>query len=115
MPAAPHEEPEHVLLRNCELHRRDCAQRRGRPDAAQVSRQGRVAARARPLRFGIQQLSEGVLWVSLRNDLVLLQTWATLIFSMFSHVVWPIIFLHFNGPMQACRPALARMRAGTEP
>lgn len=32
-----------------------------------------------PLMFGIQQLSEGVLWVSLRNDLVLLQTWATLI------------------------------------
>jgi hypothetical protein len=43
-----------------------------------------------PLMFGIQQLSEGVLWVSLRNDLALLQTWATYIFSMFSHVVWPI-------------------------
>lgn len=43
-----------------------------------------------PLLFGIQQLSEGVLWVSLREDLPGLQSWATYVFSMFSHVLWPI-------------------------
>jgi hypothetical protein len=43
-----------------------------------------------PLLFGVQQLTEGALWLSLRNDLPLLQTWTTYIFSMFSHVLWPI-------------------------
>ena len=43
-----------------------------------------------PLLFGIQQLIEGVLWVSLHRDLPALQTVATFIYSMFSHVLWPI-------------------------
>jgi len=43
-----------------------------------------------PLLFGIQQLTEGALWLSLRHDLPGLQTWATYIYSMFSHVLWPI-------------------------
>lgn len=43
-----------------------------------------------PLLFGVQQLTEGVLWLSLRNDLPLLRSWATYVYSMFSHVLWPI-------------------------
>lgn len=43
-----------------------------------------------PLMFGIQQISEGALWLSIRHNLPLLQSWATYIFSTFSHVVWPI-------------------------
>lgn len=43
-----------------------------------------------PLLFGVQQLTEGVLWLSLRHDLPQLRTWATYTFSMFSHVLWPI-------------------------
>jgi hypothetical protein len=43
-----------------------------------------------PLLFGAQQLTEGVLWLSLNNDLPLLQSWSTYIFSVFSHVLWPI-------------------------
>jgi len=43
-----------------------------------------------PLLFGVQQLTEGALWLSLRHDLPLLQTWTTNIYSMFSHVLWPI-------------------------
>lgn len=43
-----------------------------------------------PLLFGVQQLSEGLLWLSFSNDLPLLKSWATYIFSMFSHVLWPI-------------------------
>ena len=43
-----------------------------------------------PLLFGVQQLTEGALWLSLRHDLPLLRTLATYTFSMFSHVLWPI-------------------------
>ena len=43
-----------------------------------------------PLLFGIQQLTEGVLWLSLNHDLPTLTTVATYIYSMFSHVLWPI-------------------------
>jgi hypothetical protein len=43
-----------------------------------------------PLLFGVQQLTEGVVWVSLRHDLPVLKSWATYTFSMFSHVLWPI-------------------------
>ena len=43
-----------------------------------------------PLLFGLQQVSEGFLWVSLNNGLAGLQSWSTYIFSLFSHVLWPI-------------------------
>jgi hypothetical protein len=43
-----------------------------------------------PLLFGVQQLTEGVVWLSLRHDLPTLKSWATYTFSMFSHVLWPI-------------------------
>lgn len=43
-----------------------------------------------PLLFGIQQLTEGVLWLGLGHDLPTLTTVATYIYSMFSHVLWPI-------------------------
>lgn len=48
-----------------------------------------------PLLFGIQQLSEGVLWLSLHNDWPFLKSLTTYIFSIFSHVVWPI-FVPFS-------------------
>jgi hypothetical protein len=44
-----------------------------------------------PLLFGVQQLTEGVLWLSLRDEVApVFGSWATYIFSMFSHVLWPI-------------------------
>lgn len=43
-----------------------------------------------PVLFGIQQFTEGFLWLSLRNDLPLVKSWATYVYSMFSHVLWPI-------------------------
>lgn len=43
-----------------------------------------------PVLFGVQQFTEGFLWVSLRNDLPVVETWATYIYSMFSHVLWPM-------------------------
>ena len=43
-----------------------------------------------PLLFGIQQLTEGVVWISITHDLQALKTVATYVYSMFSHVLWPI-------------------------
>jgi len=43
-----------------------------------------------PLLFGVQQISEGVLWLTLTRDLPGVQAWATNTFSFFSHAFWPI-------------------------
>ena len=43
-----------------------------------------------PLLFGIQQLVEGAIWLTLRFDAPALRQIMTYIYSMFSHVVWPI-------------------------
>ncbi|MHA6781753.1 DUF6629 family protein [Pseudonocardia saturnea] len=43
-----------------------------------------------PLLFGIQQITEGLLWLSLDNNLPIPQAWSTYIFSLYSHVLWPI-------------------------
>ena len=42
-----------------------------------------------PLLFGVQQLTEGVIWVSLGNPAVL--SFASFVFMLFSHVLWPIL------------------------
>jgi len=41
-----------------------------------------------PLLFGIQQLIEGVVWISFGT--AWLNTAATIVYSIFSHVLWPI-------------------------
>ena len=43
-----------------------------------------------PLLFGIQQIIEGMLWLSFRFDAGLLKVITTYMFSLFSHVLWPI-------------------------
>jgi hypothetical protein len=43
-----------------------------------------------PLFFGVQQLVEGVLWLALARDAPGLQQTMTYIYSVFSHVFWPI-------------------------
>lgn len=48
-----------------------------------------------PLLFGIQQIIEGILWLSLRFDVALLRTTTTYAFSVFSHTLWPI-FVPFS-------------------
>ena len=42
-----------------------------------------------PLLFGIQQLTEGVLWLNIGHNAALTSL-ATYVFSLFSHVLWPI-------------------------
>ncbi|MDP3244975.1 MAG: hypothetical protein Q8M83_04980, partial [bacterium] len=43
-----------------------------------------------PLLFGIQQIAEGFIWVSFRFDALSLNIVMTYIYSLFSHVLWPI-------------------------
>lgn len=43
-----------------------------------------------PLLFGVQQIIEGMIWLSFRDDISLPRTALTLIYSVFSHVLWPM-------------------------
>jgi hypothetical protein len=55
--------------------------------AARVPRELPFAAI--PLLFGIQQFSEGVIWLSFRPESALLNFVMTHVFEFFSHVLWP--------------------------
>jgi hypothetical protein len=48
-----------------------------------------------PLLFGVQQIIEGMLWLSFQYDLPVLKVTTTYVFTMFSHVLWPI-FVPFS-------------------
>ena len=48
-----------------------------------------------PLLFGVQQIIEGMLWLSFRFDAPLLNVAMTYMFTLFSHVLWPI-FVPFS-------------------
>jgi hypothetical protein len=43
-----------------------------------------------PLLFAIQQLTEGVVWLTFDPALERLNTAATMLYSLFSHVLWPV-------------------------
>lgn len=43
-----------------------------------------------PLLFGVQQLVEGFIWLSFRYALPTPATAMTMVYSLFSHVIWPI-------------------------
>ena len=43
-----------------------------------------------PLLFGVQQITEGMIWLSFRNESSLSNATLTLVYSLFSHVLWPI-------------------------
>src|SRR5674476_533617 len=43
-----------------------------------------------PLLFGAQQIVEGMLWLSFRFDAPLLNVTMTYLFTLFSHVLWPM-------------------------
>ena len=53
-------------------------------------RRREMALAAIPLLFAIQQLSEGVIWLTFRYQSPLLNTVMTHLYSFFSHVLWPI-------------------------
>jgi len=53
-----------------------------------------------PLLFGIQQIIEGVLWVAAIYDAALLQLITTYMYTMFSHVLWPMYMPFAIGLME---------------
>jgi len=44
-----------------------------------------------PLLFGVQQLTEGVVWWSLDHDDARLNVASTFAYTLFSHVLWPVL------------------------
>ena len=63
-----------------------------------------------PLLFGLQQLAEGVLWLSFRFDAPVLTRMMTYTYSLFSHTLWPVfvpLAVFFLEPVRWRRRALA--------
>ena len=56
-----------------------------------------------PLLFGIQQLTEGVIWLTFRHDAPLLKQTMTFVYSGFSHVLWPIYVPFAMGVLETVR------------
>ncbi len=56
----------------------------------QVRHRTEIPFAAIPLLFGVQQITEGVVWLTFRQDAPLLKQSMTYIYSVFSHVWWPI-------------------------
>lgn len=55
-----------------------------------TSRKAEIPFATIPLLFGIQQIVEGMIWLSFRNESSLPNAPLTLAYSLFSHVLWPI-------------------------
>ena len=58
-------------------------------------RKAEIPFAAIPLLFGMQQIVEGVLWLSFSYDAPQLNVAMTYLFSIFSHVLWPM-FVPFS-------------------
>ena len=56
-----------------------------------------------PLLFGIQQLTEGVIWLTFRYDAPLLKQTMTYLYSVFSHVLWPMYVPFAMGVLETVR------------
>jgi len=68
-----------------------------------VKRQSEIPFAMIPLLFGIQQLTEGVIWLTFSRDAPLLQQTMTYVYSGFSHVLWPIYVPFAIGILEAVR------------
>lgn len=56
-----------------------------------------------PLLFGIQQLTEGVIWLTFQHYVPLMKLYMTYVYSGFSHVLWPIYVPFAMGVMETVR------------
>ena len=54
-----------------------------------------------PLLFGVQQLTEGVIWMTFSHDAPLLKQTMTYVYSGFSHVLWPMFVPLAMGVLEA--------------
>ena len=68
-----------------------------------TQRRAQIAFAAIPLMFGVQQWVEGGLWLSFRFDTPQLNLAMTYLFSVFSHVVWPIYVPFAIGLLESVR------------
>lgn len=68
-----------------------------------VKRKSEVLFAMIPLLFGIQQLTEGVIWLTFTRDAPVLQQTMTYVYSGFSHVLWPIYVPLAIGVLEAVR------------
>jgi hypothetical protein len=71
-----------------------------------------------PLLFGIQQLSEGVIWLSFNPDAPVIRQTMTYVYSGFSHVLWPIFVPFAMGFMESVpwrRKAIFAFDSGVAP
>ena len=64
-----------------------------------------------PLLFAIQQLTEGVVWLSFAWGIPGLTSWATQFYSFFSHVLWPV-YVPVTAWMMEPEPRRKRLLAG---
>ena len=62
----------------------------GTPTLKSVGRPRELPFAAIPLLFAIQQLSEGVIWLTFRYEAPQLNVAMTYLYSFFSHVLWPV-------------------------
>ena len=69
----------------------------------QARHRSEIPFAAIPLLFGIQQITEGVLWVTFRHDAPVLKQTMTDVYSVFSHVWWPIYVPFAIGYLEASR------------
>src|SRR3989339_1747664 len=56
----------------------------------QAERKAEIPFAMIPLLFGVQQIIEGMLWLSFRFDAPSLNVTMTYAFTLFSHVLWPM-------------------------
>lgn len=63
-----------------------------------------------PFVFGVQQLTEGVIWLTFRHHAPVLQQTMTYAYSIFSHVWWPIYVPFAIGYLETSRRRKAILR-----
>ncbi|HZC25267.1 MAG TPA: DUF6629 family protein [Candidatus Binatia bacterium] len=73
-----------------------------------ASRPRELPFAAIPLLFAIQQLSEGVIWLTFRYEAPELNSVMTYVYSFFSHVLWPV---YVPVAVLLMEPSLRRQRA----
>lgn len=73
-----------------------------------TQRKSEIPFAAIPLLFGIQQIVEGTLWLSFSFDAPQLNVAMTYLFSIFSHVLWPI-FVPFSIGLLEAVPSRRKM------
>ena len=67
-----------------------------------------------PLIFAIQQITEGLLWISLANNMLHAQFWLSNIYGIFIGVIWPVYapFAVYSAEINATRKKIIALIGG---